>query len=168
MRVITGCFRNTAIAAMEHETALLSPQWHLTDKILQTAIRMITTATDHPIHKWIARARLGAPPYPSNLENFLKQYPNYMRPGMELIEVYTRPPWWKLEVITVISRANKDEAAKAHRQRLHHIPALDLIIYTDGSGQNGQIGAPFSRRQLTSPRPYTWAKRIPITSMQLN
>src|SRR5436190_8888139 len=51
MRAITGCLRTTSIAAMEHETALLSPQWRLTGKILQTITRMATTATNHPIHK---------------------------------------------------------------------------------------------------------------------
>src|SRR5205814_4822777 len=35
----------------------------------------------------------------------------------------------------------KDEAAKAHQQRLHQISTQDLIIYTDGSGHNGHIGA---------------------------
>jgi hypothetical protein len=36
---------------------------------------------------------------------------------------------------------SKDEAAKAHQQRRHQIPTQDLIIYTDGSGYNRQIGA---------------------------
>src|SRR5436190_10580063 len=56
MRAVTGCFRTTAITAMEHETALLSPQSRLTSKILCTATRMLTTAADHPIRKWIDRA----------------------------------------------------------------------------------------------------------------
>ena len=50
MRAITGCFRITAIAAMEHETALLPPQWRLTNKILQILTRMMTAASNHPIH----------------------------------------------------------------------------------------------------------------------
>ena len=44
MRAITECFRTTAITAMEHETELLSPQWHLTSKILRIITRMTTTA----------------------------------------------------------------------------------------------------------------------------
>src|SRR5436190_5432194 len=55
MRAITGCFRTTAITAMEHETGLLSPQWHLTDKMLRTITRMMTTAVNHPIHIWITQ-----------------------------------------------------------------------------------------------------------------
>ena len=36
MRAITGCFRTTAITAIEHETALFSSQWHFTNTILRT------------------------------------------------------------------------------------------------------------------------------------
>ena len=142
MRAITGCFRTTAITAMEHETALLSPQWRLTDKILRTITRMMTTAINHPIHTWITQAlKDGNRPYISNLENLIKHYPEYIQPGMEHITAYIRPPWWKSSSHHSNLRLNKEEAAKDHQQRLQQIPAQDLIIYTDGSGHGGQIGA---------------------------
>jgi ribonuclease HI len=142
MRAITGCFRTTAITAMEHETALLSPQWRLTDKILRTATRMMATAGNHPIHTWITKARkYGGPPYLSNLENLIKHFPEHMQSGMEHITAYIRPPWWKPAATITIAPISKEEAAKAHQERLRQIPAQDLIIYTDGSGQNGHIGA---------------------------
>ena len=142
MRAMLGCFRTTAIPAMEHETALLSPQWRLTSKILRTVTRMTAAAIDHPIHAWITQAvNHGGPPYMSNLENLARQYPKYMQPGMETIEAYIRPPWWKPEITTTVTLATKEEAAKIHQQRLRQIPAGDLIIYTDGSGKNGQVGA---------------------------
>ena len=77
----------------------------------------------------------------SNLENLARQYPKYMQPGMETIEAYIRPPWWKPEITTTVTLATKEEAAKIHQQRLRQIPVGDLIIYTDGSGKNGQVGA---------------------------
>ena len=93
MRAITGCFRTTAITAMEHETDLLSPQWRLTDKIIRTATRMMATAGNHPIHTWIIKARkYGGPSYLSNLENLIKHFPEYMQSGMEHITAYIRPP----------------------------------------------------------------------------
>ena len=142
MRAITGCFRTTAITAMEHETALLSPQWRLTDKILQTITRMMATAGNHPIHTWIIKARKhGDPPYLSNLENLIKHFPEYMQSGIEHIIAYPRPPWWKSTAIITIMPVSKEEAAKAHQERLRQISAQDLIIYTDGSGHNGHIGA---------------------------
>src|SRR5437762_8337774 len=94
------------------------------------------------IHTWITQAlRHGGPPYMSNLEILIKHYPEYIQPGMEHIAAYIRPPWWKPTVIIAIPKASKDEAAKAHQQRLRHIPTQDLIIYTDRSGHNGHIGA---------------------------
>ena len=77
----------------------------------------------------------------SNLGNLIKRYPQYIKPSIEQITAYIRPPWWKAPVTTEISTANKDKAAKAHQQRLCQISAKDLIIYTDGSGHNGHIGA---------------------------
>ena len=118
MRAITGCFRTTAITAMEHETALAPPKWRLIDKILQTATRMATTETNHPIQAWIKRAiKHGGPPHMSNLGNLVKHYPEYIQPDkMEHISAYIRPPWWMPTITTAISTANKDEAAKAHQK----------------------------------------------------
>src|SRR5436190_1294627 len=115
----------------------------LIDKILQTVTRMATTETNHPIQAWIKRAiKHGGPPHMSNLGNLVKHYPEYIQPDkMEHISAYIRPPWWMPTITTAISTANKDEAAKAHQKRLHQIPTQDLIIYTDGSGHNGHIGA---------------------------
>ena len=142
MRAITGCFRTTATKALEHETALLSPKWRLTSKILQTATRMMTTARNHPIQAWINRAiDHGRPPYISNLENLVKKYPKFIRPDMEHIAPQIRPPWWTLKATTKISSLNKEKAAQAHKLRLRQIPTQDLVIYTDGSGHDGHIGA---------------------------
>src|SRR5437667_7435092 len=142
MRAITGCFHTTAITAMEHETELLSPQWHLTSKILRTVTRMISTAKNHPIQVWITRALTEEHrSYITNLENLIKHFPEHIQPNMEHIETYIRPPWWKLATITSISASNKDKAAEEHKRRLRQIPAQDLIIYTDGSGHGGHIGA---------------------------
>lgn len=77
----------------------------------------------------------------SNLENLAKHYPKYVRSDMERIAAYIRPPWWKSPAITKISSESKEEAAKAHQERLHQISTQDLIIYTDGSGHDGHIGA---------------------------
>ena len=85
--------------------------------------------------------KYGDSPHISNLENLIKHYSEYIQQNLEHITAYIRPPWWELTVITAISKANKDEAAKVHQQRLHQIPTQDLIIYTDGSGHNKNIGA---------------------------
>jgi ribonuclease HI len=142
MRAITGCFKTTAIKALEHETALLSPKWRLTNKIMQTITRMMTTSSKHPIHTWIKQAfNSEGSVFTSNIGNLIKKYPEYIRSDMEHIATHIRPPWWKLKATTEISLLAKEEAAKVHEQRLNQIPAQDLIIYTDGSGHDGHIGA---------------------------
>src|SRR5207248_1672755 len=94
MRAITGCFKTTAIKALEHETALLSPKWRLTNKILQTITRMTTTSSKHPIHTWIKQALNNkGTVYTSNLGNLIKKYPKYIRSDMEHIATHIRPPW---------------------------------------------------------------------------
>lgn len=63
-----------------------------------------------------------------------------MKPGMEHIAAYIRPPWWKLPAITKILES-KEEAKEAHRERLLQILAQDLIIYMNGLGHDTHIGA---------------------------
>jgi ribonuclease HI len=77
----------------------------------------------------------------SNLENLIKHYPEYIQTDMEHIAPYIRPPWWKSPAITEILSGNKEEAAKAHQERLCQISPQDLIVYTDDSGHDGHIGA---------------------------
>src|SRR5215471_16118844 len=64
-----------------------------------------------------------------------------MQPRMEHIPTHIRPPHWELKVTTEIKQLSKKEATQAHQQCLRQIPPQDLIIYTDGSGHNGHIGA---------------------------
>jgi hypothetical protein len=114
-----------------YATALLPPQWRLPSKISQTVTRMKTTAANHPIQTWIAQAlKCGGPPHMSNLENLIKHYPEYTHPKMEHIAAYIRPSWWKSAAVTEMSPVSKDEAAKAHQQRLRQIPSQDLITYS--------------------------------------
>jgi ribonuclease HI len=77
----------------------------------------------------------------SNLGNLVKHYRKYIQPGVEHITPFIRPPWWSTTTTVKISPASKDEAARAHQQQSSEISAQDLIIYTDGSGYNGHVGA---------------------------
>ena len=77
----------------------------------------------------------------SNLGNLIKNFPKYTQLGIEHIATHIRPPWWELKATTEISPLNKEKAAQAHKQRLRQTSRQDLIIYTDGSGYDGHIGA---------------------------
>jgi ribonuclease HI len=60
---------------------------------------------------------------------------------MEHIAPQVRPPWWELKATTKISSLKKEDEARAHKLRLRQIPTQDLVVYTDGSGHDGHIGA---------------------------
>jgi len=142
MRTITGCFRTTPTAALEAETALPPPQFRLRNKILRSVTRMRTLPANHPVQQCIKRAKSkGTPAYLSNLENIIKQFPEYMQDTMEEIHPYIRPPWWTLEAEIHID-GSKDEAEKHHnRAGSNAMNDSTILIYTDGSGINGNIGA---------------------------
>ena len=77
-----------------------------------------------------------------------RRTPVYVKSGkfnqklrIEHIATHIRPPWWELKATTEISPLNKEKAAQAHEQRLRQTSRQDLIIYTDGSGHDGHIGA---------------------------
>jgi hypothetical protein len=147
MNAITRCFRTTPTAALKNETNLPPPTLKLRRKVLNTITRMQTLPTRHPLHKWISRARKngGHLSYPSNLENIVRYFPEYMQ-EVETIYPYIRPPWWTFKPTLHID-ANKEAPEK------HHLRATSsqsntalsqgnaapsqletLHIYTDGSG----------------------------------
>ena len=56
MNAILRCFKTTPTVALEAETALIPPQHRLTDKILDTILRMKRTPKHHPIQLWLKHA----------------------------------------------------------------------------------------------------------------
>ena len=142
MKAVTGCYKTTSTAAMEIEAGL-QPAWlRLQTKVLQAVTRMQTLSAKHPIHEWIAsalRTRTAIYPHQSILENILRQFPQTTA-KIETIEPYIRPPWW-IPKIKVIINATKDEAKERHRLMREKAEPHTEIIYTDGSGIKGNIGA---------------------------
>jgi hypothetical protein len=148
MKAITGCFRTTPTAALENETDLPPVSLRLRGKVLNTITRMQTLSNRHPLHKWISQARKngGTLPYPSNLENIARYFPEYIQ-EVETIYPYIRPPWWTFKP-TIHIDASKEAAKKHHLQTTspeQSNAALNqcdtLHIYTDGSGIKEGIGA---------------------------
>ena len=88
-------------------------------------------------------------PFPSNLGNIAKHFPEYIR-EIETIQPHIRPPWWSLKA-TIRIDENKEKAEDHHSQTTAHLtnpitegpnPTTEIAhIYTDGSGINQGIGA---------------------------
>ena len=142
MKAILGCYRTTPTTAMEIEAGL-APTWiRLQTKTLIAVTRMQSLSKDHPIQKWLGKARTSRTAgirHISPLENILRQFADEVT-RTEHIEPYIRPPWWTLKAKIHISPDKKtaeayhDKIAKeTQRGRMH--------IYTDGSGIDEKIGA---------------------------
>ena len=143
MKAILGCFRTTSTTALEIETALTPPKHRLCSKILHTVTRLQATSFDHPIQQWINRAlhNGGGLSHESNLENLINHFPEYFDLMIERIQSYVRSPWWTLRAAINIE-LNKDSAELSHNVTLAQATQQNsLVIYTDGSGINGRIGA---------------------------
>src|SRR5436190_4719934 len=145
MKAILGSFRTTPTMALQIETDLPPPHLRLKSKILRYITRLQTLPANHPLTKWMERAKSNRHTeltHISNLEHLTRSFPEYTTACMEKIVPYIRPPWWIPSIATHI-HPTKDEA-KAYHDRTAHINLADpttICIYTDGSGINGCIGA---------------------------
>jgi tubulin alpha len=142
MKTMLGCFSTTSTDALQNETSFLSPRLRLREKILKSVTRMLTLPPQHPLHQWIQRARnpkWQMLPFPTNLVNIAKHFPECMH-DLETIVPYIRPPWWSLKASIHID-ANKETAEAHHLRTTSQLNDTTAHIYTDGSGINERIGA---------------------------
>ena len=142
MKAITGCYKTTPTAAMEKE-ADLQPTWiWLQTKVLQAISRMQSLSGKHPLREWFKnalRTRTANVKHRSNLENILQQFPHITVGNIETIEPFIRPPWWTLKAEIKIE-PTKDNASILHNKS-QECATTTMMIYTDGSGINNNIGA---------------------------
>jgi hypothetical protein len=73
------------------------------------------------------------------MENVLHQYP-HMTERTETIEAYIQSPWWERNFNTEINET-KSDVKNHHDQTQAHTNGASTVIYTDGSGIKGKIGA---------------------------
>jgi len=148
MKTITGCFKTTSTAALQHETELLPIELELRKQITKYLTRIQTLPAKHPTKAWLIRAirhrgTTNSITFKSNLEHLVKQYPSYVTETMEEIHPHIKPPWWTLtNTTTHIATIPKDKAKEEHENFLkdNSTPNI-LFIYTDGSGIENHIGA---------------------------
>ena len=144
MKSILGCFKTTSIQALQIESGLPPAEIHLKYKILCTAIRMKTMPPPHPMYYAVSRAvRVGGRFGDHTvLESLVHHHPDIMEREMETIRPFINPPWWSPNIRIRIDKEKKKEAVVSHYQALHQAQQRQaLIIYTDGSGIDGKIGA---------------------------
>ena len=149
MKTITGCFKTTSTAALQHETELLPIELELRKQITKYLTRIQTLPKNHPTRLWLQKVirywrTTNSKTFISNLEYLVKRYPDYITESMEEIHPYIKPPWWTpTNITTYIANIPKEKAKEEHESSLKElINTLNaLCIYTDGSGIENHIGA---------------------------
>lgn len=139
---ISGAYKSTSGAALDTELFLLPITQLLLKTNLQTTSRMLSTVEgmilppSRPYH-----TEGGTPRYRSPLQAIVLRMRNDHGPvthQFETIRAHIVPPWWK-GIQTVIA-ATAAKATDTHNL-LAKSTANNILIYTDGSGIDGQIGA---------------------------
>jgi hypothetical protein len=149
-RVITGAFRAESQAALEVEAYLAPIKLQLEEATIASYTRiaaspLYTTIQDirrTPQREGVGEAWRHMPELWTPLE--AHYYRHSLLVGRETADnmekkiSYLTAPWWKAPVIAI--KENAEAAIETHNAILLRSRDL-LVVYTDGSGINGKIGA---------------------------
>ncbi|KAJ3486250.1 hypothetical protein NLI96_g4374 [Meripilus lineatus] len=134
-RMITGAFRTTAIDVLDFHASLPPIELHLNQVVFNSAVRLATLPSHHPLHKPVQRA--------------MRYYPLFHRtalhelfhafPELRSLETIDRTPRFRRghDAITTRIAPSREEAIAEAKQ----YEKSSMCIYSDGSGFKGGIGA---------------------------
>src|SRR5271156_6298685 len=132
---ITGALRTTPSDLLFPHAGLSPLQLHVEKVCQNSAVRIATLPKHHPLHKAAQKAATRLPKkHPSPLQIILHSLP-FLPSEIETIDTIKKPPNWTPPVETYVSAS--DEEAIERENTCED----EVKIYTDGSGQNGYIGA---------------------------
>ena len=134
---------------MEIEAELPLTWIRLQTKALLSVTRIQSLSQHHPTQLWLAdalRTRTAVIRHRSILGNIFNQFP-LTTTKIESITPFIHPPWWTLRIRVQVA-ANKDLAKDFHNKLISQAQHNTMVIYTDGSGINDQIGAAAFNKSL--------------------
>ena len=138
-RVIAGAYKATSAPALNIETHTLPIELKLDQLTSISALRIATS----PLYSVIIATRTPSRTLLSPLEILINRYEKLSASSiteLEKIAPLCTAPWW-IPPPTVIHK-DKTAAKSAHDNLLNSkSQSENLVIYTDGSGINGKIGA---------------------------
>jgi ribonuclease HI len=141
-RLITGAFRTTSNAALDLEASIIPISFNLEKTVISACIRLLTLPILHPLHNILTATKKHQPiSFRSNLHHLFSSF-KCLNVSTEIIQPYIVPPWW-IPVATCIIPRTKEDAKSFHENliNLHQNNVSHACIYTDGSGNQGNIGA---------------------------
>jgi ribonuclease HI len=159
-RIITGAFRATSKPALDVEAFSTPMRLRLEREAIHAYMRIVSS----PLHatledirgraytkllgpNWRLRPRLW-----TTLERHHDHYQSRLGQDIEQLEVkspYIAAPWWPVPEVTI--HEEPDQAEKSHDD-IVQTSYKNLLLYTDGSGINGKIGAAVIAPQIGAIR----------------
>lgn len=141
LKVVTGAFKVTSLPALDIEAFVLPIRQKLDKLSCESLLRIASSQ----LYETVVTQR----PRPSKTKNispleilcrrFEKRF-NCKIEHLERTLPFITPPWWIPPLIEIAP--SKHEAKASHESIIQaHDPQKQLIVYTDGSGINGKIGA---------------------------
>ena len=141
LKVVTGAFKATSLPALDIEAFVLPIRQKLDKLSCESLLRIASSQLYETIVT--QRPRPSKTKNISSLEILCRRFEKRFNCKIENLErtiPFVTPPWW-IPPLTEIA-PSKHEAKISHDNIIRaHDPQKQLIIYTDGSGMNGKIGA---------------------------
>ena len=136
-RAITGAYKATSQAALNIETYSIPMHLRLDQLTSVAALRIATSPAYQCIIATRSKHRNRVISPLEKLTKRLERKTKTSIADLEIITPFAAPPWWIPPKVQL--DCNKEAAEKAHKALIETTNAL--LIYTDGSGINGKIGA---------------------------
>ncbi|KAJ3552122.1 hypothetical protein NPX13_g11188 [Xylaria arbuscula] len=139
-RTITGAFKATSRPALNIESYLLPVQQQIWKHNAETIGRTLSSQDVPELekHKFETEDKLK---YTSPLKRIYQEVQDRREPtglDQEIVPPYVTPPWWEGPTTRIGGDA---EQAESEHQRELESGRNSILIYTDGSGIDGHIGA---------------------------
>lgn len=132
--MVTGAFKTTPVVVLNYLANLPTMNKQLNIMVMTATVQVATLPASHPLHNEVVRCGRNSPRlHKTPLHRLIHAFPEVR--GVEIINTAPENPWWKPQFSSSIA-ANKD-AAKAEAQTIQS----DYMIYVDGSGFEGGVGA---------------------------
>lgn len=135
-RLITGAFKTAPTVALEYHADLMPMDIQLNHAAFCAALRLATLPEHHPLHKAVQTSRASAPRYfKSPIHKLFIAFPHLH--DVEVIDATPRRTTWTAPLSTSIAPSREEAALAA-------LAAEDsgaFVVYSDGSGEHGRVGA---------------------------
>jgi len=131
----TGALRTTPTDMLFAHADMTPLKEHIKLICQRAALRIATLPEEHPLSRTAKKAMKRRPKrHPTPLHDIF-HLANLGKRNVEKVATLPRPPNWTCQMTTIIPKTRED-ASRGEQE-----DESDIKIYTDGSGQQGKIGA---------------------------